>query len=51
MDEYDLERKLDDLDRRISKLENNINTILKMVLYKEEMDKLRFGNKKPTTKK
>ena len=51
MDEYDLERKLDDLDRRISKLENNLNTILKMLFYKEEMDKLRFGKNKPTNNK
>lgn len=43
MDEYDLERKLDDMNRRIDKLETKINLLFKILVLKENVDKKRFS--------
>ena len=46
MDKYDLDRKFEEMETRIKKLENDIKILVYVIRYKDEIDKLRFVNKK-----
>lgn len=43
MDDYDLERKFDDINRRVDELEIKINLIFRILVLKENVDKKRFS--------
>ena len=43
MDDYDLERKFDDINRRIDGLESKINLLFRILVLKENVDKKRFS--------
>lgn len=43
MDDYDLERKFDDINRRVDELEAKINLLFRILVLKENVDKKRFS--------
>lgn len=43
MDDYDLERKFDDINRRVDKMETKINLLFRILVLKENVDKKRFS--------
>ena len=43
MDDYDLERKFDDINRRVDKIEAKINLLFRILVLKENVDKKRFS--------
>lgn len=43
MDDYDLERKFDDINRRVDKMEAKINLLFRILVLKENVDKKRFS--------
>ena len=44
MDNYDLERKFDDINRRVDKMEAKINLLFRILVLKENVDKKRFSH-------
>lgn len=43
MDNYDLEREFNDINRRIDKIEAKINLLFRILVLKENVDKKRFS--------